>query len=207
MKLALGALAIVVGIGFAFASVRIAVSGTGVALPEGPDAVTGVLAEGETHESPAGDAFLYGEVKLARPGSRAMEQSWSNTFGTRQLKITTEEGEVTLGFPPPDSWRGNLSVDSLENVEDLSTLPVLSEIEEEARQRMSPPYVVMVRAVRPGDHVVGLRDGDELRDVYVGEPAELSEWIQRRESERWPVVVLLGVMGLASIGLGVRASR
>ena len=74
-----------------------------------------------------------------------------------------------------------------------------------------PPYVVVVTAVRAGDPIiarVGSEGSDgEARDVHLGERAELEAWIAARESGRWPIVGLLGIMGIVSLALGVRGLR
>lgn len=203
----LGALAILVGGAFGVASVQIGFVGTGVALPTGDSAVEGRVKAGQTTPSPAGEPFLYGEVKLTRPGSRAMEQSWSAVVGDPLVTLTTRDGDRQVRLSVPESWRGLSRLDTLENVADLEGLPVLGDVQEEVRGRLQPPYVVLVRALREGDHVIALSDGADLTDVYVGERAELEQWLQGREAGRWPIVVLLGVMALSSFGLGIRAFR
>ena len=207
MMRALGALAIVVGLGFGAAAGYIAAFGTGVALPTGPSAVEGELSPGPLVEVPAGAPLLYGEVKLTRPGSQAMEPSWSQPVGSAEVTVRTANGEVTARLPPPDRWRGEVPVDSREGVESLEGLPVVGEVADEARARLRPPFVVLVRGLRPGDAIVATRDGDVLRDVYVGERATLEAWIQQCEQGRWPVVVLLSVMAVVSIALGTRGLR
>jgi hypothetical protein len=37
--------------------------------------------------------------------------------------------------------------------------------------------------------------------------AELEAWIAARESGRWPIVGLLGIMAIVSLALGVRGLR
>lgn len=204
---ALGGLAILVGLGFAGAAIYLGLFGTGVALPSGEGAVEGRVGPGPTTAVPAGEPLIYGEVKLARPGSPAMEQSWSTVVGSPDVTVQTPQGDVAVRLPPPDRWRGEVPVDTLEGVESIEGLPVLRDVADEVRARLQPPFVVLVRGVREGDSILGQRQGDTLTNVYVGERAELERWLQRRESERWPVVILLAVMAVVSLALGVRGLR
>lgn len=199
MKQLAGIIALLAGVGFSYASIQLAVSGTGMEVPED---VVGTVGEGELHESPAGQPFLYGEVRLARSGSQAFEQSWSATEGDPEVVV---DGE-TYRFPAPDRWQGLVPADTVE-VQSVAGLPVVGAIEEEARERMQPPYVVIVKAIRPGDQVALDVEGDQARVVYVGELDELRAWHDQREGERWPIVIMLGVLGLASLGLGWRVMR
>ena len=203
----LGVVALMVGLGMGIAAVRIALFGTGMALPAGPDAVEGRVGEGETVEVPAGAPLIYGEVKLTRPGSRAMEQSWSQLVGSPEVTVQTQGGQVQARLPTPDEWRGDVPVDVLERIETVEGLPVLGDIADEVRLRMQPPFTVLVRGLRAGDPILAERCGDTLMNVYVGERAELEQWLARRERDRWPVVVLLGAMALVSLALGVRGLR
>ena len=207
MMRALGGLGLLVGVGFAVAASRIAFFGTGVALPRGEGALEGRLAPTETVAVPAGEPLIYGEVKLTRPGSRAMEQSWSTIVGSPTVTLQRPEGSVTVRLPTPDHWRGQVPVDTREGVESLEGLPVLGAVADEVRARLQPPFVVLVRGVREGDPIVGQREGDALTNVYVGERAELEAWLQRRERERWPAVVLLAVMAVVSLALGARGLK
>lgn len=199
MKQLAGFIALLAGVGFSYASIQLAVSGTGMEVPED---VVGTVGEGELHESPAGAPFLYGEVRLARSGSQAFEQSWSANEGDPAVVV---DGQ-TYRFPPPDSWQGLVSADTVE-VQSVAGLPVVGAIEDEVQERMQPPYVVIVKAIRPGDEVALEVEGNQARVVYVGELEELRTWHSQREGERWPIVILLGVLGLASLALGWRVMR
>lgn len=192
-------IAMLAGVGFSYAALQLAVMGTGMEVPED---VVGEVGEGELHESPVGDPFLYGEVRLARPGSQAFEQSWSAEEGDPRVVV---DGE-TYRLPPPARWQGLMRVDTLE-VQSLAGLPVVGAIEEEARDRLQPPYLVVVKALRPGDLVAMEVEGQRALDVWVGGVDELRAWHARREGERWPIVVMFGVLGLASLALGWRLVR
>lgn len=199
MKQAAGVIALLGGVGFAYAAIQLAISGTGMEVPED---VVGEIEAGELHESPVGEPFLYGEVRLARPGAQAFEQSWSAVEGDPEIVVNGESYRVPL----PGQWQGLVPADSSE-VQALAGLPVVGAIEEEARERMQPPYLVMVEALRPGDRVAMEVDGDRVLTLYVGELSELRAWHAARENERWPIVVMLGVLGLASLVLGWRMIR
>ena len=76
-KQALGVVAIAAGLGFGYVATSVATEGTGMALPEGADVVEGDVAEAPLRDAPFGDPFVFGEVRVSRSGSRAIEQSWS----------------------------------------------------------------------------------------------------------------------------------
>ena len=199
MKKVAGIIALLGGVGFVFAAGQLGYRGTGMAVPED---VVGEVGAGDLHESPVGDPFLYGEVRLARPGSQAFEQSWSANEGDPHIVVDGESYRV----PAPAEWQGMVPSDSRE-VQTLAGLPVVGAIEEEARERMQPPYLVMVKALRPGDLVAMDVEGNRAITLYVGELDELREWHDSREGQRWPIVVMLGVLGLASLVLGWRMIR
>lgn len=199
MKQAAGIIALLGGVGFGYAAAQLAIAGTGM---EVPDDVVGEIEPGELHESPVGDPFVYGEVRLARPGSQAFEQTWSAVEGDPEITV----GGESYRIPLPGQWQGLVPSDSRE-VESLAGMPVVGSIQEEARERMQPPYLVMVEALRPGDPVaMEIEDGRAIT-LYVGELEELRRWHAAREKERWPIVVLLGVLALASLVLGWRMIR
>ena len=205
-KQALGVVAIAAGLGFGYVATSVATEGTGMALPEGADVVEGDVAEAPLRDAPFGDPFVFGEVRVSRSGSRAIEQSWSTVIGSPQVVLEGEGREERVTLPFPAAWKGAVPLE----VRDLASLDEveldLEADESEIRERLgAPPYVAAVRAVRPGDHVIGRRGDESLVDVYVGSRAELEEWIAQREQGRWPVVGLMGVMAFVSLLLGFRA--
>ena len=199
MKQAAAVIALLTGAALVYASARLGISGTGMEVPSD---VVGEIAQGELHDSPAGEPFLYGEVRLARPGSQAFEQSWSANEGVAEIVV---DGK-TYRVPSPATWQGVVPVDTLE-VQSLAGLPVVGDIEDEARERLQPPFLIIVKALRPGDAVAMELDGDRAVALYVGELDELRAWHDARENERWPIVILLGVLGFASVMLGWRLIR
>ncbi len=195
----------ITGAGLGGLGLFVAVKGTGVSIPTGTHAVEGTIVASELTDSPAGEPFTYGEVKLTKAGSRAMEQSWSAPAGSPsvEIEVTGSSERLSVKLPEPSEWRGPIPSDTLE-VDSIEGMPVLGPLAEEARERVQPPYVVIVRALRPGDAIVALQTGRELTDLHVGTRAELNRWLAAQESGRWPVVFLLLVMSVASLLLGYR---
>lgn len=212
MKRALGILGLLVGATFGYVATSVAVRGTGQAVPSGVDVLEGRVAAPEGTalvESPVGEPFLYGEVRVTKGGSRAIDQAWTTVVGSAAIEVDTGERRMPLRLPHPEGWR---RIDAVEHreVQTLEGLPHLDALDDVERLG-PPPYVVVVTAVRAGDPIVarvGSEGSDgEARDVHLGERAELEAWIAARESGRWPIVGLLGIMAIVSLALGVRGLR
>lgn len=202
----LAILALAVGVSFVGVAVSVATKGTGAHVPRGEGVVEGLVANGSSVRSPAGRDFLYGEVRITQPGgSAAVDHSWSTPAGDPVIEVTTETGDVAIHLPQVSEWRGVVPVDGRE-VQDLDGLPIVSEATD-VEQRMQPPYAIVVRAIRSGDAVVAHVHEGEVVEFHVGSRAQLERDLAERESMRWPIVGLMGVMGLASLGLGLGALR
>jgi len=207
MRLLPALLAATVGVAFGYVSLSVAFQGTGESLPTGEGVVRGTLADGPTRRAPVGAPLLYGEVRVTDPeGSRSIDQSWTSPIGVDRVVVHDEGGnDVAISLPPVRTWKGIVPTEEAQE-ETLDGLPVIGDIEE-IGERQPPPYLVIVRAVRPGDHVTArVRDG-EATEVWVGEPARIEERLSRQESMRWPIVGLMGVMSLVSLVLAGRALR
>ncbi len=209
MRRALAALAFVAGLGFLALGAHVAIFGAERELPRGPDRVDGTVLPGRVTASPAGEAFLYGRVRIrsaARDGKSLMHVD--RAFGDPAIRVTTAGGERTLRLPRPDDWRVPADHEERATVDALADLPLLEADDVQRIGRaMPPPYEVSVRAVRAGDHVVArVVDGAATR-VSIGEPEALARDAAAHERTRWPIVLLLLAVGLASCAAGVVAAR
>lgn len=208
MKRALGIVGLLVGVTFGYVATSVAVRGTGAAVPTGVDVLEGQVAlpEGvELVESPVGEPFLYGEVRVTKGGSKAIDQSWTTVVGHAGIEIDTGERRMPVTLPHPSEWRRITQPEhvEVESVEGLAHLEGLDDLE----RLGPPPYFVLVTAVRPGDPIIVRAGGEEAAEVHLGVRAELEAWISERESGRWPIVGLLGIMALVSLGLAYRGLR
>lgn len=197
---------ILVGLGCSALGLYVAINGAEPPLPSPEHSVEGTLEDGPLASSPAGDPFLYGEVRVAdQPGPNAPHHR--GNYGEPNLAVRQASGEVVrVRFNSPDEWRVDApDRDDLTQVMSLETLPLVGLVETE--RRLNPPFHVRVRALRPGDHVLAeVRDGVALR-TYLGDRAKHEELHARRESMRWPMVALLLVLGVVSIFGGARLLR
>lgn len=209
---------IAVGLGVAFvgAAGMVAVKGTGAAIPSGANVIEGTLDDTlRVVESPAGAAFLYGEVTLGQPGaSSAVDHRWRGPAGDRRVQVTTTNGEsMWIIVPEVHEWRGRLPLDE-RVVQSIAGLPIVSDVDE-TEAHLTPPYAVGVRALRPGDAVLARLDAVDrlsvdarrVSELHIGTRDELEADLAGREAMRWPIVGLMGIMGLASLGLGYRSLR
>ncbi|MFT5354007.1 MAG: hypothetical protein ACI9KE_001207 [Polyangiales bacterium] len=209
---------IAVGLGVAFVGVALTVSigGTGASIPTGDQVIEATLDETpRVVESPAGTPFLYGEVTLGQPGeSSAVDHRWRGPAGDRRVQVTTTDGEsLWIIVPEVHEWRGRVTIDE-RVVQSIAGLPVVSTVDE-TEAHLTPPYAIGVRALRPGDEILArLDEADRLSvdarlatELHVGTRDELEADLAGREAMRWPVVGLMGIMGLASLGLGYRSLR
>jgi hypothetical protein len=208
MKRALAGLGLLVGITFGYVAIHVAVRGTGASVPSGVDVLEGRVApaeEGALVDSPVGEPFLYGEVRVTKGGSKAVDQAWTTIVGDPGIEIDTGGRLMPLRLPHPDAWRsvGQPEHREVESIEGLPHLEALDDLD----RLGPPPYFIVVRAVRPGDPIIARAGEEEATDVHLGERAELEAWIAARESGRWPIVGLLGIMALVSLALGVRGIR
>ena len=194
-----------VGCAFALLALHVAIWGTGTEIPSGENTAHGRVSSENTVEVPVGDSVVHAEVKLTRPGSRALEQSWTEVVGDDSIRFETEEGQLQLRVPPPSQWKAMAPTETLE-VHELENLAVVGEIAKEAQERLAPPYLILVRALRHGNAVTFSHDGNgSIEELFVGSPQELAQWISKREQGRWPVVILLVAMSFVSIVLSRRA--
>lgn len=194
------------GLAFMGVAASVALSGTGAEIPAGENVIEGMIAQGRAIPSPAGDDFLYGEVRIARPGaSAAVDHSWSTPAGDARVVVTTEDGPARMELPPISEWRGLVPVDQRE-VMHLDGLPIVSDAEE-VDARMEPPYLIVVRALREGDALIARVEDEAALEVHIGSRAELQAELDGREAMRWPIVGLMAVMGLAMLGVGFAAFR
>lgn len=213
---------VAVGLGVAFlgAAGTVAVKGTGASIPSGEGVIEGTFEDTpRVVESPAGQSFLYGEVTLGQPGaSSAVDHRWRGPAGDRRARITTSADEaVWVLLPEVHTWRGRVTIDE-RVVQSIAGLPIVSTVDE-TEAHLTPPYAIGVRAVRPGDAIVARLADDaasadeehsealEIFELHIGTRDELEADLAGREAMRWPVVGLMGIMGLASLGLGYRSLR
>lgn len=200
------AVMLLVGLGCTALGLDVAINGAEPPVPPPESSVEGTLEEGTLTTSPAGDPFLYGEVRVAdQPGPNAPHHR--GNYGEPTLAVRQASGEVVrVRFNAPDEWRLDApDRDDLTQVMSLATLPLVGLVDTE--RRLNPPFHVRVRALRPGDHVLlEVRDGVALR-TYVGDRAKHEELHAHRESMRWPMVALLLVLGVVSIFGGARLLR
>ncbi|MBK6576273.1 MAG: hypothetical protein IPG17_08765 [Sandaracinaceae bacterium] len=197
---------ILVGLGCAALGLDVALNGAEPDLPSPEQSVEGTLEDGPLTPSPAGDPFLYGEVRVAdQPGPNAPHHR--GNYGEPTLAVRQASGEVVrVQFNSPEAWRVDApDRDDVREVMSLARLPLVGDVDTE--RRLNPPFHVRVRALRPGDAVlVEVRDGVALR-TYLGERAKHEELHARRESMRWPMVALLLVLGVVSVLGGARLLR
>lgn len=187
------ALAIVGALLAAFAA-HILIFGAEPPPPSGSDAIEGIVDEGETIEGPLGAPFLYGQVKLTEEQSgRLSIEEWRGVFGDPRIRIKTAEGEVEVELPHPKNFRVLPGAEEEGTLTTLAAVPLLHDLELGERE---PPFRVELSVIRPGDTVFVSR-GDDSR-VYLGPYAEHLRLHEAREQGRYPIIVLLAIMAIAS---------
>ncbi len=199
---------LLVGATFGYVATSVAVRGTGASVPSGVDVLEGQVAAPEgvaLVESPVGEPFVYGEVRVTKGGSKAVDQAWTTVVGSAAIEVDTGGRRMPLRLPHPESWR-QVSPPEHREVESIEGLPQLEALDDLERLG-PPPYVVVVRAVRPGDAIIARAGEEEATDVHLGEREAFEAWIAEREAGRWPIVGLLGIMALVSLGLAYRGLR
>lgn len=202
-------------------AVNVALFGTGEALPVGSDVIEGELLfpdNGELQDSPVGAPFLRAGVTFGNPGGGGIvDHRWKNDVGAEVVSLRLlEETEATSRFlevPDSLSWRGTLETES-RTVEFAGNLPIVRDIDLE-EGGVNPPFAITVRAIRPGDTVLFVPEngsGTEVQPyetsvLFVGTRDELNAWIAGREQARFPIVLLLFVVGLSAFGLALSLFR
>lgn len=194
------------GAGMFLMGINVAVNGLGAALPSGSDVHDAVVAaENPTVESPMGDPIVYGEVRVRQPGAGtgAVDQDYSAVGGVQELALMIDGESRTVSVPLPGEWKGPARAES-QQVENLIGLPIIGDAASEIGERWAPPYALQLKALRRGDHVVAVFAGDRVAELWPGERAEIEAWQTAQENARWPIVILMIGMGLASFVLSYR---
>lgn len=205
MKRAFSVLALLVGVSFGYVAARVGLQGTGAQAPVGVDVLEGRVAApsgAELIDSPVGEPFLYGEIRLTKGGSRAIDTSWRSIVGSPAIEIDTGGRKMPVRLPHPERWR-SAAPPTFEEIRSLDGLPHLEGIEGVDRLG-PPPYLLIVTAVRPGDAIIARAGGEEARDVHLGTREEIDAWVVAHERGRWPIVGLMALMAIVSLGLGIR---
>ena len=201
--------ALVAGCAFLYVATSVALRGTGAAIPEGEHVVEGELIEAASVRVPAGPPILYGEVKVTDPGaSRAVDHHWRTPVGSAELKVHTPEGERLLQVPAPAAWKGVVHEATMQT-DSLQALPVVGDHPEIA-ERQGPPYLIIIRGVRAGDSVVAELESASsavVTELHVGDRATLRSALAQREAMRWPMVILMALVGMSSLGVAAFAFR
>jgi len=180
----------------------LAIRGGEAPIPQGEGVVEGTVAPGPTTPSPVGAPALYGEVRLtdARSDSeRTRRRFWSQTFGDPNVEVVTADGPRAVELGPPERWYTLPSEIEEQQADSLAGLPIVGTVD--VHERLAPPYILRVAAVRPGDPVL---IGPEGR-VYLGTRTALEAERRTREAGRWPVVGMFAVIGILSVVGGLRA--
>jgi hypothetical protein len=209
MRRALAVLAAIAGIGFLALGTHIAIFGAERELPPGPDRVEGVVLPGRATPSPAGEAFLFGRIRVRSAARDGKSMAYvDRTFGDPGIRVETEGGVRALILPSPDEWRVPSGHEDRATMRDLGDLPLLDADDvRRIGQTIPPPYEVSVRAVRPGDHVLARAGATEATRVSVGDEAALARDSAAQDATRWPIVLLLLAVGTASCVAAVVAAR
>ena len=202
----LGLLALVSGGAFLYVAVSVATEGTGARIPSGADVVEGTIAEGTSVRVPAGAPVQWGDLIVTDPGaSRAIDHHWSSPVGDPEVTIRTVDGERSVTLPHARDWKGVVVEDKLE-IDSVAGIPFVDE-HPEILERQGPPYLIIVRGVRAGDAVIARTRGDEVVELHLGDRATLESHLGQREAMRWPMVILMGVMGLTALALALFGFR
>jgi hypothetical protein len=207
MRHALALFFALMGLGCLGLGAYIGVVGVERPLPEGEGTLEGRVVEGATTRSPAGEDFVYARVRIRSASKEGAALTHiDRSFGDPRVRVQTAEGVRALVVGSPDDWRVTSDHDDSVVVEALADAPSLTADDASGiAGTIPPPYEITVRALRVGDHVAAeVRDGRAVR-LAVGEPEALAADGSKRDAGRLPVVGLLLVMGLASLGVAYRA--
>ena len=202
--LALGAL--VTGCAFLYVAVSVAFTGTGATIPTGAGVVEGTLAEGRSVRVPVGAPIQWGDIIVTDPNaSRAIDHHWSSPVGEPEVVVHTASGDESLTLPHARDWKGMVQEETLQ-VDALDGIPFVQD-HPEILERQGPPYLLVVRGLRAGDPVIARVSGDEVVELHVGDRAGLEAHLAQREGMRWPMVILMAIMGLTALALAFAAFR
>jgi len=199
---------VALGLALGFFASNIALFGAEPALPRASAAIEGEVMPGETLRSPVGDPFLYGEVRIQDADNTQANVGtihWRGSFGNPVVRIRTQAGEETVRLPNPSRWRVLEEDADSREVASVNGLPIVSEVT--IGERLSPPFRLSVRAIRPGDHVVVARDSSLRVPVYLGSRADHETGRRQREAGRWPIVAVLAILALSSLFLAFRLRK
>lgn len=186
------------GCAFVYVALSVAFEGTGAELPSGPNVLEGTIGSGDTVRVPAGAPVRYGDLIVTDPAaSRAVDHHWSTPVGDPEVVVQTADGERRVTLPPARDWKGPVPEDKLQ-VDSLDGIPVAGE-HPEIGERQGPPYLLIVRGVRTGDTIVAATDGDEVVELYLGDRETLQAFLSQREAMRWPMVGLMGIVGITAL--------
>ncbi|MBC7172108.1 MAG: hypothetical protein H5U40_06775, partial [Polyangiaceae bacterium] len=150
MMRALALLALLAGLGFLALGAHIALFGSERPLAHDATRLEGKVLPGRSTDSPAGEPFLYGRVRIRsanRDGKSLMHVD--RTFGDPGVRVETEGGTRTVRLPAPDEWRVTRDHDDIGTIPSLHDIPLLAA--EDVRrlgETIPPPYEVNVRAIR-----------------------------------------------------------
>jgi hypothetical protein len=199
MKAALALVFASLGAAIALFAANIAWKGADPAIPGPSASYEGEVLPGTTLRSPVGEPFSYGEIRIQDADNTSTNIGtvhWRGTFGSPNVRIRTRHGEQAVHLPPPARWRILDGTEDSQEVAGLGGLPIVSDVTVD--RRISPPFRLTARAIRPGDHILVAKDPSARVRVYVGSRAEHAALRAAHESERWPIVVLLGLMAVIS---------
>lgn len=208
MKLIGTAVFILVGLAIAGFAANVAINGAEPRIPSPSECIEGELAEGPTTASPVGEPFLYAEVRIQDADNTQANVGtihWRGAYGNPDVVVRTASGDRRVHLPAPGRWRVLDGMEESIQVHGLEQLPIVRDIE--PGERLSPPFRVSVRALRPGMHIIVARDGSARIPVYVGDRAALERMRAEHESARWPIVILLSIMAGVSFFVAHRVRQ
>lgn len=199
MKPVLVMLFVCVGLAVGAFAADVALRGAEPAIPSVSASIEGEVLPGEALRSPVGEPFLYGEVRIQdadNTNTNVGTVHWRGTFGSPDIRVRTSAGERSVRLPPPGHWRTLDGTDDTQEVAGLGGLPIVGNVRVD--RRISPPFRLTARVLRAGDHVIVAKDAGARVGLYVGSRADHVAFRAMRESGRWPIVVLLGIMSVLS---------
>lgn len=205
MKTVGAALFVLLGLAIAGFAANVAVNGAEPALPAASACVEGEVLAGTTVVSPVGEPFLYAEVRIQDADNTQANIGtihWRGAFGSPDVVVRTARGDVRVHLPPPGRWRVLEGMEESREVASLERLPIVGRVN--PGDRLSAPFRIAVRAIRPGTHVIATRDPGARVPLYVGERAAHDNLRAQHEGARWPIVLLLSVMAGVSLYIAHR---
>lgn len=205
MKTLASWLFVALGASLGLFSANVAVFGAEPRLPDASESIEGVVLEGETLRSPVGEPFLYGEVRIQdadNTESNVGTIHWRGAFGEPRVRIRTARGDRSVVLGDPERWHVLPDDDESRQVAALSGLAIVGDVD--VGERLSPPFRLTVRAVRPGDAVVVATDRGARVPLYLGTRAEHSAARAGREAGRWPIVIVLAILAVSSLFVAKR---